>query len=277
MADVADNAVRASIAYRGAVEDYGNFIDSTMRQYGWTMPDASGRYSVMGAQDAFDPDRVIQFDSSGRPTFDAASLVASTSGGQYGTTGLFAETAQAGAAGEAAARAEYRARGLGRGSGLARQAEIGAETAATTAMGDVSAGLFGDILSRYSGLGKSYQDVVAGEATDAAIRARQDALNINLGGVGTIPSVEDTSMDDSYTPSVEEEKRIIPPGKDVMGAILPSGSRGNYTVAGQPTGKNVPRGKDLVDGRVFKGAGGVTWVYRGKGPKGKGWYKKAKG
>ena len=277
MADVADNAVRAGLAYRGAVEDYGNFIDSTMRQYGWTMPDASGKYSVLGAQDAFDPDRVIQFDSSGRPTFDAESLIASTSGGQYGTTGLFAETAQAGAAGEAAARAEYRSRGLGRGSGLARQQELAAETAATTAMGDVSAGLFGDIFGKYAGLGKSYQDVVAGEATDAAIRARQNALNINLGGVGTIPSMEEAPMEEPYTATGEEEKRIIPGGKDVMGDILPSGSRGNYTIAGKPTGKNVPKGKDLVEGRVFKGAGGVTWVYRGKGPKGKGWYKKAKG
>jgi hypothetical protein len=271
---VADNAIRATMAYQGAVEDYGNFIDSTMRQYGWTMPDASGQYSVQGAQDAFDPNRVIQFDESGKPTFDAERIASMTSGGQYGTTGTFAETAQAGAASEATARAEARMRGFGRGSGLSRQAEVESEDATRRAMGEVSAGLFGDVFAKYGGLGRLYQDVAVGEATDAAIRASQNVENISVGGVPPMPDM--TSPAANYTAPPAEESRIFPTGKDAMGEVLPSGSRGNYTIPGSPKGKNVPKGKDLVPGRTYRGAGGVDWVYRSSGPKGKGWYKKAK-
>lgn len=183
MSAVADNAMRASIAYRDAVEDYGNFVDATMRQYGWTMPDASGEYSVLGAQDAFDPDRVIQFDSAGKPVFgaeDAQRLAAMGASGQYGTTGLFAQTAQAGAAEEAGVQAGVRARGLGARSGLARQAELAAETAALQNIGQVSADFFGGIMSKYGGLGKLYQDIATGEATDEAIRAAQASQNVGL-------------------------------------------------------------------------------------------------
>jgi len=238
MSAVADNAMRASMAYRGAVEDYGNFVDATMRQYGWTMPDASGKYSVLGAQDAFDPDRVIQFDSAGKPVFgaeDAQRLAAMGASGQYGTTGLFAQTAQAGAAEEAGVQAGVRARGLGARSGLARQAELAAETAALQDIGQVSAGFFGDIMSKYGGLGKLYQDIAAGEVTDAAIRAAQGSENV--------------AVSDPVAPPVMPEAAPVMPE---AAPAAPAAARG------KPTGK----------GRMYERRG--KWQYMGNK---RGWVK----
>jgi hypothetical protein len=267
MAAVADNAMRAGLAYRGAVEDYGNFIDSAMREYGWTSRDASGNYSVKGAQDAFDPDQLIQYDAAGRPTFDQAALLERTSGGQYGTTGLFASTAQAGAAAEAQARAGVRGRGI-TGGGLAAQQERLAETMTQSEMGGVSGALFSDIMSRYKGLGKAYEDVRAGEVTDAAIIAGQQVEDTSLyGDVEPPPAVSDAPV---APPAASSGP--MPTQPNSAGGILGSGSRGNYKVKGNPQGSNKPANPE--PGRMFQGAGGITWVYRSNGPTGKGWYKK---
>ncbi len=263
MAEVADNAIRASMAYRGAVEDYGNFIDSAMREYGWTMPDATGSYSVQGAQDAFDPDRTIQFDASGRPTGTPGSIAASTSGGQYGTTGLFARTAQESAALEAQEMASMRGRGFGAGSGLGRQVESRLETGAKESIGEVSKSLFGDIFSKYGALGKQYEGVKTAEATDAMINAQNLAM---LNAISN-PVVASESAPDGAAPTASTSTSQGPKTGDIM----PSTNRGNYTVAGKPGGHS---GKPGKPGEVVVGSGGVTWVYRTNGPKGANWYKK---
>jgi len=63
----------------------------------------------------------------------------------------------------------------------------------------------------------------------------------------------------------------IPPNS-TNGDVIPSASRGGFTVKGAPTGSNKP--KNPVGGTVFKGAGGVLFVYRENGPDGAGWYKR---
>lgn len=232
MADVANNAMNAALAYRSAVEDYGNFIDSAMRQYGWTMPDASGQYSVQGAQDAFDPERVIQYDTTGKPVFNIEAVAAQTAGGQYGTKGLFAQTAQASASQEAQARAATRGRGL-RG-GLATQQERLAETLAGQQMGQVSAGLFQDIFSRYGGLGKSYQQIAVGEATDATINAANAAASApttNPYQVPETPSVP-PPMPEPVVPTTPQRN----PNQKPQGEGRMYERRGNFQYLGKQRG-----------------------------------------
>jgi hypothetical protein len=254
MADVANNAMNAALAYRQAVEEYGNFVDSAMRQYGWTMPDASGQYSVQGAQDAFDPDRVIQYDTSGKPVFNVAETVARTAGGQYGTTGLFAQTAQESAAQEAEARAAARGRGL-RG-GVASQQERLAETLAGRQMGTVSAGLFQDVFARYGGLGKAYQQIAVGEATDAAINAANLAA----------------SMPTTNPMAAPEPAPVTTVAAPPAATILPASERSAYRRIGNPGGSPPANPQP---GEVYQGGPqGLKWVYRTAGPKGKGWYRK---
>jgi hypothetical protein len=269
MSAVADNAIRASMAYRGAVEDYGNFIDTTMRQYGWTMPDSSGQYSVQGAQDAFDPDRVIQYDTSGKPTFDLERVAAQTSGGQYGTTGLFAETAQESAAQEADVRMAARGRGFGAGSGLSRQAELAAETQAGRAMGQVSAGLFSDIFSRYGNLGRLYGDVATGEVTDALIRAEGDVANMPL-SEATAPMPEEPAAPvDAAGPAYTGDRGKFAQGSEGGRYVMPIEERKQYTKKAnnqqlRAGGVPISGGKP---GQVFTGKGGTRYVRRQDG-----WY-----
>lgn len=266
MAEVADNATRATMAYNRAVEDYGNFVDTTMRQYGWTMPDASGQYSITGAQDAFDPNRVIQYDTTGKPIFDQEAILGQTMGGQYGTTGLFAETAQAAASSEAEARMAARGRNLGRGSGLSRQQELASEFAGQESMRNVSTGLFQDILGKYSGLTRAYEEVGIGEATDALINARLLSENVELSDEVPVPetSVPNASEGpayttkrggfatsaggDRYTMSIDERKKYTT--KATSQQLRAGGV--------PPTGK---------PGQVFTGKGGVSYVRRQDG-----WY-----
>lgn len=172
---VSEGAYNAALAYRQAVEDAGNFIDAQMRQYGWTAPGADGQYSVLNAQNAFDPDRVIQFDQSGAPQIDAAAIAAGTTGGQYGTTGLFAQTAQQLAGQAAEMRVGEAQRGFGRGSGLARQRQQAAETFAKERMGTLSSQFLQNLLGRYQGLTKQYQGAIVGGTQSAIGSAARQA------------------------------------------------------------------------------------------------------
>ena len=166
MADTVNNATQAALAYRGAVEDYGNYIDALMRQYGWNTKGPDGQYSVLNAQNAFDPDRVIQFDSSGAPSINQAQIAQATSGGYYGGTGTLANIAKAGATEEAQAMMQARMQGLDPRSGLAKQARQQAESATQEKMGIASNEFLQNILKTYSDLTKKYQNVSAGTAQD---------------------------------------------------------------------------------------------------------------
>jgi hypothetical protein len=170
---VADNAIQATMAYRGAIEDYGNFVDQQMRSFGWQMPGQDGQYSVLNAQNAFDPDSVVQFDAAGNPTFDQASILAQTSGGQYGTTGRFAEATQQGASQEADIRRNMISRGLGRNSGLSRQGQELSEGATGGNLANLSGEFFNSLQGRYGDLAKKYQNVGTGKVSDAQSNAQR--------------------------------------------------------------------------------------------------------
>ena len=159
---VSTQAMQGALAYRQAVEDAGNFIDQQMRQYGWTSMGPNGQYSVMNAQDAFDPDRIVQFDTAGSPIVDTASITAATRRGQYGPTGAFAQAAQQGAAEEARALEEGRMRGFGRGSGLTMQSRLASERATQESMGGLSNQFLQSLIAQYQNVGRAYQGTTIG-------------------------------------------------------------------------------------------------------------------
>lgn len=163
---VGDNAARATMAWRSATEDAGNFIDDLMQQYGWTMPSSDGKYSTMAAGDAFDPNNVMSFGSDGGATVDTARIAQQTAGGQYGGRGLFADIARGGASQEAQAIQEARGRGLMKG-GLARQQRQLAEYTSGQQMSQASADLLKAIMGQYSGVGKAFSGVKQGQVLDA--------------------------------------------------------------------------------------------------------------
>lgn len=178
--DVSNNAISAALAYRTAVEDYGNFIDNTMRQFGWQTKGTDGQYSTLNAQNAFDPDRIVQFDSTGSPFIDSEAVIRATSEGQYGTTGAFAQAAQQGATQEAEAALGGRFSGFGKGSGLMSQQRQLAEQSTKAQMSGLSSQLMSGLFSKYAGLGKQYQNVAAGQAQDTAASAARRALMSSL-------------------------------------------------------------------------------------------------
>jgi hypothetical protein len=88
---------------------------------------------------------------------------------------LFAQTAQQLAGQEANLMLGERQRGFGRGSGLTRQREATAEAFAQERMRALSNQFLQNILGRYQGLTKQFQNVSSGTAQDAATSAARRA------------------------------------------------------------------------------------------------------
>lgn len=155
------NAIQGGLAFNAALGDARNFVNEAFARYGWQMPTATGSYTSAAAGEAFDPNLTLSFDPN---TGAMTSKMPTQATGQYGTTGLFAETAQAGASGEADVTSELRSRGIMTG-GLAGQRRQLAETMAGKQMGQVSSELFGGISEAYGNVGQSYLNYLIGKAT----------------------------------------------------------------------------------------------------------------
>ena len=111
---------------------------------------------------------------------------------------------------------------------------------------------------QYGNVNSAYVDEqgrLAGAATSAA-----DAV---AGG---------STTNDAAAPIVAPPPPPVVVKPNSVGPTIPVTNRGNFDKPGKPTGSNVP--KNPKPGMSFKGSGGVTFVYRGDGPKGKGWYSK---
>jgi len=176
MTDLTQNAASAAMAFRGATEDAGNYIDSLMQDYGWTMPGADGTYSTVNAGDAFDPNNVMSFGEGGRANVDASAIAAQAASGKYGGKGVFSDIMRSGGSQEADAVSQAMNRGLGTGSGLAKQQRALAEDMTTKNSGLASADLFKKLFGQYGGVRKSYSDLYAaqvGDASNAAITGSQ--------------------------------------------------------------------------------------------------------
>ena len=154
----------------------------------------------------------------------------------YGAEGGYSEAYQAGGNIAADQAMQSRSRGLG-GGGLAAQRQELALMQTQKGASDITS----DELVRQADAAKAAADAAAatGSITNPEVAAPPDvAANIAPG---------------------------------TSGGILPVNERAVYKKKGTPGGTGVPSNPPL--GQIFKGDGGVTWVYRNQ-PNGPGWYKK---
>jgi len=245
------NALQAGLAYRQAVEDAGNAVDQMMVQYGWQMPGAGGQYSTTAAGDAFDPDKVLQFDDEGK-----AIMTQPTALGQYGTTGLFAQSTQETASEEAEARLGSRMSGIT--GGLARQRERLSETLGGQRMGALSSQLFGGIGQQYGTVRSAYGDLLSARVTDATVGGTaqsEDATLTDPNLVVPTPPVEPQVAPPPAAPSWQDPSQYKP--KEFTKAAPRNNQLGK---PGNPNQVSVKRGQ-----------GGVLWLWR---PSQQGWFKK---
>jgi len=246
----------AAIAYRNALNQSKDTVNTLFRSYGWNMPGANG-YSVESAQGAFDPNKLFDVNTGGLDLDKVKAMAGELS---YGGKGVMADIARGGGAAEADVALGLREAGIARG-GLAEQRRRLVEAQTGKEMTGAKEQFLAGLAGAYAPIGTAYQDVlaekVAAEADTEGSSAEAD----------TTPNYTDTAP---VTPPIPVAP-IFPAAANTAGGVLPGPSRGSYTVKGNPTG-NVPR--NPKPGQTFKGRGGVSWVYRGRGPKGAGWYKK---
>lgn len=167
--DLTGNATSAGIAWANATKDAGNYIDSLMNQYGWTMPDASGNYTTYAAGDAFDPNNVMSFDSKGNAVYDPSKAM--TGGGRIGAKGVFSDILRGGGAEEAQVAEQARSRGIMQG-GLAQQARQLAEDLAKKKTGQASGELFNAIFGQYGNVAGAYDTLTQQQVLDAITGAQ---------------------------------------------------------------------------------------------------------
>lgn len=271
--DLYSNAGMAAIAYRDALTAAQNTQNALLRQYGFTMPNAQGQYSVEAAQTAFDPNTLFDQATGGINQARLAELAGKV---QIGGTGALSDILRGGASTEAEAMLGARAAGLG-GGGLAAQRRALAETQTAGQLGQAKQEFISATAQGLQPIGAAYSGLQQARIADrmAAEAARAAAA--------TIPSVSEpvyaTDMPvegdgGAAAPAPAAGGKTVFAGKaNAAGGVLPAGSRGNYKVKAQPKG-NVP--KNPVAGQTFTGKQGVNVVYRPQGPSGAGWYKKKK-
>jgi hypothetical protein len=95
-ADLMTNTSQATIAYQDALNQARNAQNSLFRSYGLTGADASGNYSVEGAQGAFDPNTLFKNSNTG---LDLNKITELSKSLQVGGTGKLADIIKAGASG----------------------------------------------------------------------------------------------------------------------------------------------------------------------------------
>lgn len=194
------NAIQGGLAFNAALGDARNFANEAFARYGWQFPTASGTYSTKAAGEAFDPELTLSFDPN---TGEMTTKTPSEALGQYGTTGLFAETAQAGASGEADVTSELRGRGIMTG-GLAGQRRQLAETMAGKQMGQVSSELFGGIGQAYENVGQSYLDYLIGKTTGEQTGASAGAETMPVTSTTVTPPPAAPVAAPTATPSLNQ-------------------------------------------------------------------------
>jgi hypothetical protein len=201
-------------------------------------------------------------DTSG---YSAANAVGGAAGAPalgtltYGPEGGFSEAYQAGGNIAAEQASASRSRGLGRG-GLAAQRQELALMQTQQGAAEVTRALT-------EGIGEQYgivQQADAEEITRLANTAKASADAAAAAGSITNPEV---TVPEVAAPP--DPMAAIAPS--TSGGIMPVGQRDEYKKKGTPGGGGVPKNPPL--GQVFKGSGGVTWVYRNR-PNGPGWYKR---
>jgi hypothetical protein len=246
--DILTNTGMATIAYRDALTRAQNTQNALLRQYGFTAPSATGEYTVEAAQQAFDPNTLFDRATGG---INQANLQALQGRIQAGTTGILADIQQAGAGAEAEAALGARAAGLT--GGLAAQRRRLAETQTATQLGGARQQFIAGLAEAQAPIGEAFSGLEQARVRDRLLAEQAAADRETL---PTVPGMEEPSVEAPERPSVISARRRLA-----------------FNKKGTPGGE-VP--KSPVPGQEHTGPGGVNWVYRPAGPKGKGWYKKQK-
>lgn len=169
---------QAAIAYQDALNQARNAQNALLRQYGFTAPDASGAYSVEGAQSAFDPNTLFDKATGGIDKTKLENLAKSL---QVGGTGRIADISRAGASSEAEAVMEVRQRlGEGIGGGLMAQRRGLAESMTAGQVGQAKSEFLAGIGEALAPIGGAYQNLKIGEAYDEASRQEQNIIRAGL-------------------------------------------------------------------------------------------------
>jgi hypothetical protein len=239
--DLLGNVEAATIAHKNAMMQAQFNTNALLRSFGFTMPGADGSYDVKTAQGAFNPEAL--FDKS-TGSLNEGALQEIIKNLSVGTTGAIADVRRGGASQEAEAVAESRARGLGAGSGLASQRRRLAESMTGEAETGAKSQFVSALGQAYAPIGTAYQDLQT-----AQIQAQAGAEA--AGAVTDSGPNYDTPL--ATTPVPQQQP-----------------NRADYTVRGRPGGK--PPAKPGVND-IYRGPGGVQWMWRPKGPSGPGWYK----
>lgn len=199
--DLYSNAGMAAIAYRDALTAAQNTQNALLRQYGFTMPNASGQYTVEGAQAAFDPNTLFDQSTGGINQARLADLAGRV---QVGTTGLLSDIMRGGATAEAEAALGARTSGLQ--GGLAAQRRALAEAQTSGQLGQARQEFVSGIAQGLQPIGAAYSGLQQARIADrmAAEAARAAAA--------TIPSVSEPVFETQMPEVVASEGGQTPSG-----------------------------------------------------------------
>ena len=238
--DVLTNAEIAAVAYKDAVDAAGRDIKGLFNQYFGNIPE-------------FDINAIF---SKATGEVDQNALKQLTSNLVAGGKGVFADISRAGATAEADVLAGDRARGFGGDikSGLTAQRRGLAEAITGERTTGAKEQFLGGIGTSIGGLGESWRNLQTGMAEDAMSTA--ETTGTSYANESVVPPTTTPSATPSYTPGQQ-----INAGAEVSAFTRKQDPRGN-----KPTNPK-PR-------EVFRGTGGVMFIYRPSGPNGPGWYRK---
>lgn len=169
----------AAVAYKDALDAANNAKNALLRQYGFTMPNASGEYTIEGAQAAFDPNTLFSRETG---QLDANALQRIAGSLTAGGKGLLADITSAGASTEADVISEARSRGFGGdiGGGLMNQRRRLAETQTKGELGQARSEFLASLGQTFAPIGGAWQNLQTGMLQDQAAQEAAKAYEATL-------------------------------------------------------------------------------------------------
>lgn len=173
-----DYAGQAAIAYQDALNQARNTSNALMRQYGFVAPNATGDYTVEGAQGVFNPNTLFNASTGG---VDQAKFAEALKGLSSGGTGILADISRAGATGEAEAVQEVRGRlGEGIGGGLIGQRRQLAETMTSGQLGGAKSEFISSLAGGLAPIGGAWQGLQTAKAQTELANLQNQAAKASI-------------------------------------------------------------------------------------------------
>lgn len=194
---------QAAIAYQDALNQAKNTQNALLRQYGFVAPDASGAYTIEGAQGAFDPNTLFDKATGGIDKTKLEQLAKSLT---VGGTGRIADISRAGASSEAEAAMEVRQRlGEGIGGGLMAQRRGLAEAMTARQTGQAKSEFLAGLGQAMSPIGGAFQELKIGEAYD---KLAMEEAAASQAALPNITQVQTTNVEPTTKKPTEPGKRM---------------------------------------------------------------------